>query len=209
MKFNIIFSSCGFLVVVVVISIMFIFKPRNYFIDFITKINTLQEKDVEPKTGFGNIVVVDSTSDTLCPAKYKHCSNIVATTDPEPATKLPHGSATMYPDGSVSRTRLFPARNASDLSLRLSAALDLLEPFLCRLDVERSKALESTRGRAWHLDITKSRTFLRASDANYFQVRTLSPIPKYCIFLIFTKILCALNVWPYFKANVTFTSHST
>ena len=187
---------------------MFIFKPRNYFIDFITKIKTAQEKDGEPETGFGNIVVVEPTSDTLCPAKYKHCSNIVPTMDPELATKLSDGSATMYPDGSVSSTGFFPARNVSDLALRLSAALDLLNPFLCRLDEERSKALESTRDRAWHLDITKSRTFLRASDANYFQVRTLSPIPKYCIFLIFTKILCALNVWPYFKANVTFTFHS-
>ena len=180
MKFNIIFSSCGFLVVVV-ISILFIFKPRNYFIDFITKIKTVKEKEAEPKTGFGKIVVVDSASDTLCAAEYKHCSNIVATTDPEsattdpePTTKLPHGSATMYPDGSGSSADFFAAWNASDLALRLSAALDLLEPFLCRLDEERTKALESTRGRAWHLDTTKSRTFLRASDANYFQVCTLN-----------------------------------
>ena len=174
MKFNIIFSSCGFLVVVVVISIMFIFKPRNYFIDFITKIKTVKEKEAESKTGFSNIVVVKLTSATSCPAKYKHCGNIVATTDPESATTLPHGSATMYPDGSGSSTGFLSARNASDLALRLSAALDLLEPFLCRLDEERSKALESTRRRAWHVDTTKSRTFLRASDANYFQVCTLS-----------------------------------
>ena len=180
MKFNIIFSSCGFLVIVVV-SIMFIFKPRNYFIDFITKIQSVKEKDAELKTGFGNIVVVDSSSDTLCPAKYKDCSNIVATTDPEPATKLPHGSTTMYPNGSGSSTGFFPARNASDLSLRLSTALDLLEPFLCRLDEERSKALESTRRRAWHLDTTKSRTFLRASDANYFQVIIRCTLVAYLI----------------------------
>ena len=133
MKFNIIFSSCGFLVVVVVISIVSIFKPRSYFIDFITKIKTVK-KDAEPKTGFSNIVVVEPISDTLCPAKYKHCSNIVATTDPEAETKLPYGSATMYPNGSGSSEEFFAARNASDLSLRLSAALDLLEPFLCRLN---------------------------------------------------------------------------
>ena len=170
MKFNLIFSSCGFLVIVV-ISIMFIFKPRIYFIEFISKINTIQEKDAEPKTGFGNIIVVDSsTSDTLCPSGYKHCGNNVATTDPEPATMLPRGSATMYPDGSGSRAGFFSARNTSDLALRLSAALDLLDPFLCRLHEERTKALESIRGRAWHLDTTKSKTFLRASDANYFRV---------------------------------------
>ena len=171
MKLNVISYPCGFLAVVV-ISIMCIFKPRNYFIDFVV-IRTIKEKDTEPKTGFGNVVVVESTSDKSCPTKYKHCSKNVAETYSESATKLPGGSATMYPGGSgsaSSRTKFFPARNSSDLALRLSAALDLLDPLLLRLDVERHKALDSISGRTWCLDTTKSRTFLRASDANYFQV---------------------------------------
>ena len=184
MKFNIIFSSCGFLIVVVIISIMLIFKPRNNIIYIITRIKTVKE-EAETKNGFSNIVVVDSTSDTLCPAKYKHCSNIVATTDPEAATKLPDASATMYRDRSGLSTEFFAAPNASDLALRLSATLDLLEPFLRRLDKEHSKALESTHGRAWHLDTTKSRTLLRASDANYFQVSIPSILVPYLIIYSF------------------------
>ncbi len=65
---------------------------------------------------------------------------------------------------------LFPERNMSDVAARLSKARILLAGFLDQLEVERLRMLDRVKVKPWHLDLSRSRTILRASDKGFFKV---------------------------------------
>ncbi len=68
----------------------------------------------------------------------------------------------------------FPQRNESDIAWRLRLAQRLLSGLLAQLERERSRALQQSNNTSttWNLDLSRSKTLVRASDEGHFKVVT-------------------------------------